>query len=80
MRTQDHDRFSDAPRTHGTPDGFLVATIFDALTARDRPYKKAVPINHSLAILEDEARQGKLDADIVPLWIESRAWEDIVAS
>jgi HD-GYP domain-containing protein (c-di-GMP phosphodiesterase class II) len=57
-----------------------VADIFDALTARDRPYKKAVPINHSLAILEDEARQGKLDADLVQLWIESRAWEDIVAS
>jgi HD-GYP domain-containing protein (c-di-GMP phosphodiesterase class II) len=57
-----------------------VADIFDALTARDRPYKKAVPIDYSLAILENEARQGKLDADLVQLWIESRAWEDIVTS
>ncbi|MGQ4806746.1 hypothetical protein NKDENANG_00081 [Candidatus Entotheonellaceae bacterium PAL068K] len=54
-----------------------IADIFDALTAKDRPYKRAVPLDRSLAILEAEAREGKVDADLVQLWIESKAWEDI---
>jgi hypothetical protein len=30
-----------------------------------------------LSILEAEAKAGKLDASLVQLWIEARAWEDI---
>ncbi|HEY7496481.1 MAG TPA: HD domain-containing phosphohydrolase [Candidatus Tectomicrobia bacterium] len=56
-----------------------IADIFDALTASDRPYKKAVPLEHALDILVTEAREGKLDATLVQLWIEARAWEDIRA-
>ena len=29
-----------------------IADIFDALTASDRPYKKAVPIDRALGIIE----------------------------
>jgi HD-GYP domain-containing protein (c-di-GMP phosphodiesterase class II) len=54
-----------------------IADIFDALTASDRPYKKAVPLEHALGILASEAREGKLDTALVQLWIEARVWEDI---
>jgi HD-GYP domain-containing protein (c-di-GMP phosphodiesterase class II) len=54
-----------------------IADIFDALTASDRPYKKAVPLEHALDILATEAREGKLDTALVQLWTEARAWEDI---
>jgi HD-GYP domain-containing protein (c-di-GMP phosphodiesterase class II) len=54
-----------------------IADIYDALVARDRPYKKALPLEHALNILETEAKAGKLDVSLVQLWIESKAWEDI---
>ena len=54
-----------------------IADIYDALVARDRPYKKALPLEHALSILETEAKTGKLDASLVQLWIEAKAWEDI---
>jgi HD-GYP domain-containing protein (c-di-GMP phosphodiesterase class II) len=49
-----------------------VADIFDALTASDRPYKKAVPVADALEILRAEQRQGKLDADVLALFIDAR--------
>jgi HD-GYP domain-containing protein (c-di-GMP phosphodiesterase class II) len=54
-----------------------IVDIFDALTASDRPYKKAVSPYQALSILETEAREGKLDSSLVQLWIESHAWEEI---
>jgi len=54
-----------------------IADIYDALVARDRPYKKALPLERALSILEAEAKAGKLDASLVQLWIEAKAWEDI---
>ena len=47
-----------------------VCDIFDALTASDRPYKKALPVDRSLAILEDEARSGVLDEAVVRVFLE----------
>ena len=54
-----------------------IVDIFDALTASDRPYKRAIPPPQALSILETEAREGKLDSSLVQLWIESHAWEEI---
>jgi HD-GYP domain-containing protein (c-di-GMP phosphodiesterase class II) len=54
-----------------------IADIYDALVARDRPYKKALPLERALSILEAEAQAGKLDVSLVQLWIEAKAWEDI---
>lgn len=56
-----------------------VCDIYDALTAMDRPYKKAMPIDMALAILEDEARQGLLDTDMVNVFIEARIFERTLA-
>lgn len=46
-----------------------VADIFDALTASDRPYKKSMPAERALQILELEARNERIDSDIVDLFI-----------
>ena len=55
-----------------------VCDIYDALTAMDRPYKKAMPVDRALAILEDEADQGLLDMDMVRVFIESRIYERVI--
>lgn len=55
------------------------ADIFDALTAQDRPYKRAVPVERALAILEMEVKEGKLDAEVVHTFIESKVYEPILA-
>ena len=48
-----------------------IADIYDALTASDRPYKKAVPHDIALRILEDEARDKKIDGDLLAVFRES---------
>jgi HD-GYP domain-containing protein (c-di-GMP phosphodiesterase class II) len=51
-----------------------VADIYDALTAWDRPYKKALPAGRALEILEAEARDGKLEADLVAVFRAREVW------
>lgn len=52
-----------------------IADIFDALTASDRPYKKAVPVEKALDILGFEVRDQHVDGDLVRIFVEARAWE-----
>jgi HD-GYP domain-containing protein (c-di-GMP phosphodiesterase class II) len=52
-----------------------IADVFDALTARDRPYKGAVPLEKSLDILNEEAKAGHLDGDLLRLFIEAKVFE-----
>ena len=52
-----------------------IADIFDALTASDRPYKKAVPVARAVDILEYGVRDGHLDGDLVRIFTEARVWE-----
>ncbi|MBM4121174.1 MAG: GAF domain-containing protein [Nitrospira sp.] len=51
-----------------------ISDIYDALTAADRPYKAAVPIPKALAILEDEMKHGKVDNDLLKIFIESKVY------
>jgi len=55
-----------------------VADIFDALTAADRPYKRALPPERALDILAAEAREGLLDADLVQLLMDTHAYRRIL--
>lgn len=48
-----------------------VADIFEALSARDRPYKKAMALRQAVSILRAMARDGHIDADIVELFVRS---------
>jgi len=51
-----------------------VSDIYDALTASDRPYKSAVPPTQALEILEDEVKQGKVDADLLRIFIDAKVY------
>jgi HD-GYP domain-containing protein (c-di-GMP phosphodiesterase class II) len=52
-----------------------ISDIYDALTATDRPYKRAVPLEKALAILKMESDEGKLDADLLDVFITKRVYE-----
>jgi HD-GYP domain-containing protein (c-di-GMP phosphodiesterase class II) len=52
-----------------------ISDIYDALTASDRPYKRAVPAQKALDILNTEVKEKKLDPDLVRVFIESKIWE-----
>jgi HD-GYP domain-containing protein (c-di-GMP phosphodiesterase class II) len=49
-----------------------IADIFDALTATDRPYKRAVPAERALDILATEAKEGMIDPNLLRTFIEAR--------
>ncbi len=69
------------PRKLGSPDipiqskMMTISDIFDALVAWDRPYKKSVPVQRALDILNDEAGHGKLDRDLLRLFIDAKVYE-----
>lgn len=52
-----------------------IADIFDALTASDRPYKRAVPVERALDILNFNVKDGHIDGELVRIFRESRVWE-----
>ncbi len=52
-----------------------IADIFDALTAADRPYKRAVPIPKALEIIEMEVKGGKCDSELFKIFVETKAYE-----
>jgi HD-GYP domain-containing protein (c-di-GMP phosphodiesterase class II) len=52
-----------------------IADIYDALTASDRPYKKAVPLEKALDILEFGVKDGHLDGELVRVFREARVWD-----
>jgi response regulator RpfG family c-di-GMP phosphodiesterase len=51
-----------------------ISDIYDALTASDRPYKKAMPAQRALDILGDEVKQGKLDTELYEVFCSARVW------
>ncbi len=48
-----------------------ISDIYDALTAADRPYKRAVPHPNALDILSKEAGAGQLDLDLFKVFVEA---------
>jgi HD-GYP domain-containing protein (c-di-GMP phosphodiesterase class II) len=52
-----------------------IADIYDALTASDRPYKRAVPTERALDILKMEMNDGLLDNALVGTFIEAKVYE-----
>jgi hypothetical protein len=48
-----------------------IADIYDALTASDRPYKKAVSHDLALDILKKEASGGQLDMELFNIFVEA---------
>lgn len=52
-----------------------ITDIFDALSAADRPYKKAVSQERALEILEASVQDGELDADLYKIFLQARIYE-----
>lgn len=52
-----------------------VTDIAEALTAIDRPYKKAMPLNNVYRILRAMAEHDELDRDLVEFFIENNIYE-----
>ena len=52
-----------------------ISDMYDALTARDRPYKKAVPADTALRYLHEDAAKGQLDPDLLEVFIYKRIYE-----
>jgi HD-GYP domain-containing protein (c-di-GMP phosphodiesterase class II) len=52
-----------------------ISDIYDALTARDRPYKKALPVQKALDILGYEVKDGHLDKELYEMFLEAKVYE-----
>jgi HD-GYP domain-containing protein (c-di-GMP phosphodiesterase class II) len=52
-----------------------ICDIFDALTAADRPYKRAVPAERALDMLRRSVEERELDAELFRLFLEARVYE-----
>jgi HD-GYP domain-containing protein (c-di-GMP phosphodiesterase class II) len=52
-----------------------ISDIYDALTAQDRPYKRAVPLERALDILTHEVKDGQLDPELYRLFVEGKVFE-----
>jgi len=49
-----------------------ISDIYDALTASDRPYKKAVPHEKAMDILHMESKGGQLDPELLKIFVEAQ--------
>ncbi len=52
-----------------------ISDIYDALTAADRPYKKAISVERALDILGYERNAGAIDPVLLNLFIEAKVFE-----
>jgi HD-GYP domain-containing protein (c-di-GMP phosphodiesterase class II) len=57
-----------------------ICDIFDALTASDRPYKRAVPVERALSILDECVQANEIDAELFRLFRESKVYERVMRS
>jgi HD-GYP domain-containing protein (c-di-GMP phosphodiesterase class II) len=52
-----------------------IADIFEALTAKDRPYKKAKTLSEALAILKKMKNENHIDPDLYDAFIEHKIYK-----
>jgi HD-GYP domain-containing protein (c-di-GMP phosphodiesterase class II) len=64
-----------APQISAQTRILTICDIYDALTAGDRPYKKAMPPDRALDLIAMECRAGHLDEQLFGVFVESRARE-----
>ncbi|MCF8068440.1 MAG: GAF domain-containing protein [Desulfobacterales bacterium] len=53
-----------------------IADIFEALTAKDRPYKKPMPLSQAVKIMGFMKKDRHIDADIHDLFIDDKIYYD----
>jgi len=52
-----------------------ICDIFDALSASDRPYKKALPVDRALNILEMSVRDTEVDPMLFQLFLDAKIYQ-----
>ena len=52
-----------------------ILDIYEAITSRDRPYKKPVTPEGAFTILDRMANEGSIDGNLLVLFKNSKAWE-----
>ncbi len=55
-----------------------ISDIFDALSASDRPYKKALSAEASLNIIESEVKRNLLDAELYRIFLSFEIWKTVL--
>ncbi|MBI3855376.1 MAG: GAF domain-containing protein [Planctomycetes bacterium] len=55
-----------------------IVDIFEALTAKDRPYKPAIPVDKAIAIVQDEVNRGALNAKLWQLFLDRKIYHIFV--
>lgn len=53
-----------------------ILDVFEALTAKDRPYKTPMSVDRALGILHSMVDEGAVDGGLLALFEQSKAWED----
>ncbi len=51
-----------------------ICDVYDALTASDRPYKRALSPEQAVDVLEMEGKDGNLDRELVRIFAETKVW------
>ena len=77
-----HERMDGKGYPHGLKRGEMsvqariigIADIFEALTAKDRPYKKIKTLSESLAILEKMRLSGHIDPDLFDIFMGEKVY------
>jgi HD-GYP domain-containing protein (c-di-GMP phosphodiesterase class II) len=54
-----------------------VADIFEAITAKDRPYKKGKSAAEALKIMKDMVRDNHIDANVFELFVKEKIYQNI---
>ena len=52
-----------------------VSDIYDALSATDRPYKKALPPERALGILELAVKDSEIDSELFKLFVDAKIYQ-----
>jgi HD-GYP domain-containing protein (c-di-GMP phosphodiesterase class II) len=71
---------------HGYPQGLVrdqismqgrilgLADVFEALTARDRPYKKPMALSQALSVLESMRDEGHIDPELFEVFVRDKVY------
>lgn len=51
-----------------------IADIYDALTASDRPYKRALPPEKAIDILAEDVKRGSIDGELFTIFQQAQIW------
>ena len=77
----DGSGYPQALRAEEIPLGakfMAIADVYDALTAADRPYKRALSAGEALENLKEQAKNGLIDAEALRIFIENEVYKTVI--